>query len=214
MKNLFRKMLRGLARIMRGTFSFRDPLPGVHGIVEVLVRDADGKVIYSEKQKNIVLDVGKTEIMDLIRNNVARETGGTVRSFCRFAVGDGGADAASLLTPKALDKTRTGLYREVWRQAVTSDTKPSGNAIEFTIDINSNSLLASYFNPANGGEYINEATIIASIPGTYPDGNGTATPGAIGPDDVSITHKTFKSFPFTPGLGIQATFKWTIYVIL
>lgn len=203
-----------IAKTARGTFSFRDEIKGIHGIVEVTVRDRDGKVIYSEKQKNVILEAGKTELIDILRNNAARETSGTVRSLCRFAIGDGGADAASLLTPKALDKTRTSLYREVWRQDITSDSKPVDNAIEFTIDINSDSLNASYFNSANGGEYINEASIIASIPGTYPDGNAVATPTSVGPDDVNITHKTLKSFPFTPGLGIGATFKWTIYIIL
>lgn len=213
MKNIFRSMLEHILKSANGTKRASEEIPGINGIVEVTVKDSNGLIVYYDKQKNVVLDVGKTEIMDILRNNIARETAGTVRSLCRFAVGDGGADPSSLQTPKSLDKSRTGLFNEVHRKDITSSIKSSGNAIEFTVDINSNSLSASDFNGANAGEYLNEATIIASMPGTYAAGHHL-TGGVVGPDDVLITHKTLKSFPFTPGLNINATFKWTLFVSL
>lgn len=173
----------------------------------------DGKKIYNFHEKNIMLQLGKHEIMKILRNNTARETNSVVRSICRFAIGDGGASPSFLYQPKPLDSERSSLFSEVHRKDVGSTSHPEGHIIEFVTGFDSNDFSVSDFNAANGGTYINEAALISSIPGEYNAGNpGDA--GVVGPDDILINHKTFPSIPFTPGLGVLAVFKWRLHIIL
>jgi len=186
---------------------------GIHGKVEIHVRDKDGKLIFEEKDDNVVLTQGKYEIMKMLRNNAAREILGTPRSICRLVVGDGGCPSSDLFTPKTLDKSRTALFYPVHIRDITSSSHPTGDALEIIVDILSDDLIVGDFNPANAGEYLNEAALVSSIPGTYVAGK-PGDPGVDSASEVEITHKTFKSFPFTPGQTITATIKWTLFIVL
>jgi len=211
-------MLKNIQDLVRIIVSgIRDPREiygevGIYGYVELEVHDKNGKLIHKEEGENVVLDRGKEEIMYLLRDNVwglggDREIAGTVKSIARLAVGDGGADPGSLLTPKTLDKTRTTLFYEVWRQDVTSMAHPTSHSLRTTTDVLSAGVATASFNPANGGYYANEAGLVISRPGHFI----TSVPEA---GEILFTHKTFKSFPFDPTLAITATFKWTIYIVL
>lgn len=185
---------------------------GIEGYVEIEARNDKGDIIFYDEGKNVVLDRGKEEIIYLLRDNSFgapgdREISGTVKSVSRLAVGDGGADPGSLLVPKTLDKTRTTLFYEIWRQDIANITHPSTYALETTTDVVSTGVPTARFNPANGGYYMNEAGLVISRPGHFV----TSVPEA---GEVLLTHKTFKSFPFDPLLNITSTFKWTIYIVL
>lgn len=184
----------------------------IRGEVEITAKDSGGNVIFQHDDKNVILDAGKYKIMDILRDTAAnKEIAGTTMSISRFSIGDGGAAASSLNVPKTLDKTRTSLYNEVHRKDVTSHSKPDQNSIEFIVDILSDDLAAGDFNAANGGEYVNEAGLVLSISGTYTSGH-PLTVGVTDPLEVALSHKTHKSVPFTPGLGITLTYRWKIFI--
>jgi len=186
---------------------------GFEGYIEIDVKDQHGRIIHSEKGKNVVLNVGKYEVMTILRDDAwgptppTREIGGVVKSIARLAVGDGGADPGTLLVPKALDKTRTSLFHEVWRQDFSTLTKPTQSSIQTVTDVLSNTIPVANYNPANGGYFLNEAGLIISLPGVY-------VAGTSDPAEVNFTHKTFKSIDFDPALNMTATVRWTIYIVM
>jgi hypothetical protein len=208
---------------LKNNKAMRSAIPGIRGHVEIEVRSKDGREVYRDRGDNIILSRGKEEIMALlwedssktIPPDPSRELGGSVKSLSRIAVGDGGADPSTLLTPKSLDSSRTTLFNEVWRQDFDSPggiSHPSSNSLRCVATVESAGIPASRFNSSNNGYYLNEAGLVISVPGIYTNGNpDPATPDA---NEILFSHKAFKSFPFDPGLSMTATFYWTVYIVL
>jgi len=192
---------------------FTEVVSPIVGHLELSVVDDSNTEIFTLDDDNVVLTQGKYEIMKLLRDNAGRETNGVVRSISRLVVGDGGCPSNDLFTPKTLDKSRVSLFNPVHITDITSSSHPSSDSLEIITSINSNNLSVSDFNAANGGEYLNESSLVSSIPGVFSSGK-PGSPGVDDPSEVSVTHKTHKSFPFTPGLSITATWKWTLYIVL
>ena len=209
--SLFRKMLAQLRSFLR----VQETVPfSIRGEVDITARDRAGTVFFQEQHKNVILDQGKYKVADILRDTLANKViGGTVLSLARFAIGDGGAESTSLNTPKPVDKARTGLFREIRRLDITSHSKPDPNVIAFQVEILSDDLSAGDFNPANAGEYVNEAGLVLSVSGVLTDGNPN-TGGTTDPAEVVFSHKTHKSIPFTPGQGIVINYAWRIFVVM
>lgn len=226
MKNsskFFHSLVGKIVNSIKKKLQFRTRISGIEGYVEIEVRDSFGNLVYSEEGKNVLLTRGKEEIMAILWDDAlktippdpSRELGGTVKSVARLTLGDGGADPSTLLTPKSLDPSRTTLFNEVWREDFDSPggtSHPSQNSLKFATTVSSAAIPTARFNPANNGYYLNEAGLVISVPGTYAD--GLPLPSAPDANEIQLTHKTFKSFPFDPGLGMTATFFWTLYIVL
>lgn len=181
------------------------------GEVCMEAKDRHGKVFFEFEDKNVLLRVGKYKIMDILRDSQAeKEIGGAVMSISRFSVGDGGAASSSLNTPKALDDERTGLYNEVHRKDITSHSKVTPNGIEFIVDVLSDDMSPSDFNAANGGEFVNEAGLVLSVSGQFSSGHPSSL-GVSDPAEISLSHKTHKSVPVTPGSGTTLSYRWKIF---
>lgn len=211
MLNKINNIVRVITTALKKQRNSKAPF-GIKGYMELEVRNEKGDIIHKDSGDNVILDRGKEEIIYLLRDNVwglggDREINAVVKSVSRLAIGDGGADPGTLLVPKTLDKTRTTLFFETWRQDISAMAHPTAYSLETVTDVLSGSLLTTYFNPANGGYYLNEAGLVISRPGFW----ATNVPE---PGEVLLTHKTFKSFPFDPALNITTTFTWTIYIVL
>ena len=196
-------------------------IPGIYGYMNVVVKDKGGRVLYKDEGPNTLLITGKEQILALLWDDAlktippdpSRELAGTVKSICRFVVGNGGAEPSNLLVPKSLDSSRTTLYNEVWRQDVDLPggiTHPANNSLRFITTVDSSTIPEARFGSL--GKYINEAGLVISIPGYY--ANGEPNPATPDSNEVQLTHKTFKSFPFDPGLTMTATFLWELYIVL
>lgn len=214
MRNPFKIAMQKLAAFVSKHKEEAEDNAFFRGEVEIIAKDSQGNIFFREEDKNVILDNGKYKLMDIMRDLAAnKEIGGTTMSLCRFSIGDGGAEPATLNIPKATDKSRTTIYNEIRRMDITTHSKPVQNAIEFQVDILADDLVPGDFNAANGGEYVNEAGLVLSITGSLTTGN-PSTPGTTDLAEVPFSHKTHKSIPFTPGSGITLTYIWRIYCAL
>lgn len=221
-KNLFFKTMRLLVEKLGKKSERLASHFEIKGRVKLSVHDKNGLLVYQEEDNNILLQDGKAEIMNILWADLwktippdpSRQINASVKSLARLCIGDSGADSATLLVPKPLDATRTGLFHEVWRQDFDSPAgvpsgliRPAPNTLRSTTTVLSATIPPANFYGPNGGAYINEAGLVLSVPGEFAN-------GVIGIGEVQLTHKTFKSFPFDPALSMSATIQWDIYIVL
>lgn len=171
------------------------------------------RIIYDSK--NFIVDAGKTFVRDLL---LGSSGGGVAGSIYRMAVGDGGAPAGNLFSPKQPDATwpaRTGLFHEVIRQDISSFSAPNAFAARFVGSFNSADVDTTSFSLSD--RVINEAMLIG--------GNGVLTvggrkvqinktpPDTAGADEKALSMRTFPSVPFDPVSSVTVTITWTISVL-
>lgn len=92
--------------------------------VELLYRNSSGKILKRKKFKNIVVNVGREQIVKMLAM-------GTSNPIVDFAWGDGGHNPMnpSEFTPATV--TETALVNEVFRKPVAAFTFPSQTSVRF-----------------------------------------------------------------------------------
>jgi hypothetical protein len=184
-----------------------------HLHVKVSSPGRSDRVVYDSK--NFIVDMGKTAVRNIL---LGASGGGVAGSIYRMAVGDGGAPAGNLFSPKQPDASwpaRTGLFHEVIRQDISSFSAPNAFAARFVGSFSSTDVDVTSFSLSE--HVINEAILIA--------GNGVLTvggrkaqinkapPDTIGADEKTLSMRTFPSVPFDPVSNVTVTVTWTITVL-
>jgi hypothetical protein len=175
------------------------------GEITVKLYDRWGNLLDDYESENFIVNLGLETVIDILDG-----TSLSYRIF-RMAVGDDGTLSGQPYVPKTTDSTwpsKTGLFHEVIRKNIDSNTQPISKSMRFLTTFASADITPSSF--TSSPRVLNEASLIIS------DGTQTGNneiPQGYTPDasEKMLSIRTFKSMPFDPADTLTLAVGWTIY---